>query len=117
MKMLAFLMFVLAVSPATFAQSTADMKDDASTEHGVSDKAMNIAYANLMTVLNEEGKKRLKEAQRAWIAYRDAQAGFDSHHLSGGTMEGLEQIGALNLLTQERTKRLVEDCARFKGMY
>lgn len=29
-------------------------------------------------------------------------------------MEGLERIGALNILTQERTKRLREDFARFK---
>lgn len=93
------------------------MKSDASRAYGVSDKAMNAAYTQLMGVLNEEGKKRLKEAQRAWIAYRDAQAGFDSHHLAGGTMEGLERTGALNLLTQERTKRLREDFARFKDMY
>ncbi len=93
------------------------MKQDAGRAYDVSDKVMNDAYRNLMGVLNAEGKKRLKKAQRAWIAYRDAQAGFDSHHLAGGTMEGLERIGALNLLTQERTKRLREDFARFKSMY
>ena len=93
------------------------MKDDASRAYAVSDKAMNTAYAQLMGVLNEEGKMRLKEVQRAWISYRDAQAGFDCHHLAGGKMEGLERIGALNMLTQERTKRLREDFVRFKDMY
>lgn len=116
MKTFAFLTFMLVLSPASFSQTTVEMKADASRAYGVSDKAMNTAYAELMGVLNAEGKKRLKEAQRAWIAYRDAQAGFDSHHLAGGTMEGLEQVGALNLLTQERTKRLREDFARFKEM-
>jgi uncharacterized protein YecT (DUF1311 family) len=114
MKTLAFLTLMLVFAPASFSQTTLEMKEDASRAYGVSDKAMNTAYTELMGILNAEGKKRLKEAQRAWIAYRDAQAGFDCHHLAGGTMEGLEQIGALNLLTQERTKRLREDLARFK---
>ena len=117
MKIFAFLTLLLVFSPASFSQATAEMKEDASRAYGVSDKAMNTAYPQLMGLLNDEGEKRLKEAQRAWIAYRDAQAGFDCHHLAGGTMEGLEQIGAMNMLTQERTKRLREDYARFKVMY
>jgi uncharacterized protein YecT (DUF1311 family) len=64
------------------------MKQDAARVYEVSDKVMNTAYTQLMAVLNDEGKTRLKAAQRAWIVYRDAQAGFDSHHLAGGTMEG-----------------------------
>lgn len=117
MKIFALLAFMLVLAPAAFSQTTVEMKEEASRIYEASDKAMNAAYSQLMGVLNEEGKKRLKEAQRAWIAYRDAQAGFDSHHLAGGTMEGLERTGALNLLTQERTKRLREDFARFKDMY
>ena len=117
MKATSLLMLMLVLAPVSFSQTTVEMKEEASDAYDVSDKAMNAAYTQLMGVLNEEGKKRLKEAQRAWIAYRDAQAGFDSHHLAGGTMEGLERVGSLNLLTQERTKRLREDFARFKDMY
>lgn len=117
MKKFVLTVFLLSLAPAAFSQATVELKEEASQTFEQSDKAMNAAYAQLMGVLNEEGKKRLKEAQRAWIAYRDAQAGFDSHHLAGGTMEGLERTGALNMLTQERTKRLREDFARFKDMY
>lgn len=114
MKKTAVLMIALALAPLSFSQTTGELKQDAARAYAVSDKAMNEAYTQLMAVLNEEGKTRLKTAQRAWIAYRDAQASFDCHHLAGGTMEGLEQTGALNMLTQERTKRLREDCERFK---
>ncbi len=114
MKTIAVLLILAACSPAGFSQTTGEMKAEASRAYEVSDKAMNAAYKQLMAVLNEEGQTRLKAAQRAWIAYRDAQASFDSHHLAGGTMEGLEYTGALNMLTQERTKRLREDLERFR---
>jgi uncharacterized protein YecT (DUF1311 family) len=114
MKVMPVLLVLVAGAASGFSQTTGEMKADASRAYEVSDKAMNEAYKQLMAVLNEEGKTRLKAAQRAWIAYRDAQASFDSHHLAGGTMEGLEYTGSLNMLTQARTKRLREDLARFR---
>ena len=108
------LLVLVAGAASGFSQTTGEMKADASRAYQVSDKAMNEAYKQLMAVLNEEGKTRLKAAQRAWITYRDAQASFDSHHLAGGTMEGLEYTGSLNMLTEARTKRLREDLARFR---
>ena len=116
MKTIPVLLFLVAGSLSGFSQTTGEMKADASRAYDVSDKAMNEAYKQLMAVLNEEGKTRLKAAQRAWIAYRDAQASFDSHHLAGGTMEGLEYIGSLDMLTKERTKRLREDLERFSDL-
>lgn len=106
---------ILAVAaPASVAQSTAEMKYEAAAAYERADKAMNAAYQKLLAVLNDEGKKRLRETQRAWIAFRDAQAGFDSHHFAGGTAEGLERLGSLDQLTRERTKRLLADFERFK---
>jgi uncharacterized protein YecT (DUF1311 family) len=114
---LSILLCLLAITPlATYAQSNAEMKEQAGIILDKSDKAMNQAYQQLLSVLNDEGKKRLRETQRAWIAYRDAQAGFDSHHMAGGTGEGLERLGSLNQLTEERTKRLQEDFKRFDGL-
>lgn len=114
MKMLPVLMFVMLMPVTVSAQSTVEMKEQAGAILEKSDKAMNAAYQQLLKALNDEGKKRLREAQRAWVAFRDAQAGFDSHHLAGGTLEGLEHLGSLNQLTQERTKRLLADFERFK---
>ncbi|RYD37802.1 MAG: DUF1311 domain-containing protein [Verrucomicrobiaceae bacterium] len=109
------MLFLLAFAPLTVhAQSNAEMKEEAGSILDKSDQAMNKAYQQLLSILNDEGKKRLRETQRAWLAYRDAQAGFDSHHMAGGTGEGLERLGSLNMLTGERTKRLQEDYKRFK---
>ena len=106
--------FLTVASPA---QTNAEMKQQAARTYEQADKEMNTAYKKLIGILNDEGRKRLREAQRAWIAYRDAQAGFDSHHFAGGTAEGLERTGSLNLITRERTKRLIADYLRFKDMY
>lgn len=114
MKSIPILLFLAAGTLTAFSQSNAEMKMDASRSFEVADKAMNEAYKQLMAVLSEEGKNRLKVAQRAWITYRDAQSSFVAHQFAGGTMEGLENIGALHMLTEERTKRLKEDYEQFK---
>ena len=117
MKTLALI--ILFMLPATFcqAQSMHEMKDQAHARYKESDKAMNTAYKLLITVLNKEGVKRLKISQRAWITFRDAQAAFDCHHFDGGSAEGLERLGSLDLLTKARTKRLLDDHKHFKDMY
>lgn len=117
LKVIALGAVLLAASgPLVQAQTTTEMKEEAGQTLEKSDKEMNAAYQKLLKILNDEGKKRLQEAQRAWLAYRDTQAGFDSHHFAGGTAEGLERLGSLDQLTRERTKRLNADYARFKEL-
>ena len=107
----------LILRPTTvFSQTTLQMKQQAGKEFDKADAELNKAYKKLLNSLGEEGKKRLVAAQKAWIAFRDAQAKFDCHHLDGGTLEGLEEIGSMTMLTEERTKRLLEDYKRFKEM-
>lgn len=114
MKTLSMLILLAASPLSLHAQTTAEMKEQAAETLAESDQAMNTAYQKLLKILSEEGQKRLRASQRAWVAFRDAQASFDSHHLEGGTAEGLERLGSLNGLTEERTKRLTEDYERFK---
>jgi uncharacterized protein YecT (DUF1311 family) len=80
------------------------------------DKKMNVAYQKLLGILDEEGKSTLREAQRAWVVWRDAEAEFDSHHLAGGKLRPLERWGSLTLSTEARTTRLLDDYKRFKEM-
>lgn len=80
------------------------------------DKKMNVAYQKLLGILDDEGKSTLREAQRAWVVWRDAEAEFDSHHLAGGKLRPLERWGSLTLSTEARTARLLEDYKRFKEM-
>lgn len=42
------------------------------------DEDLNEAYGELMATLDDEGKSRLRSAQRAWIAQRDSEFSFQS---------------------------------------
>lgn len=53
-------------------QSTYGMIDCISQELKVQDGALNAAYRKAMTELTPQEKDRLRAAQRAWIAFRDA---------------------------------------------
>ncbi|MDB5099071.1 MAG: hypothetical protein JWM80_3492 [Cyanobacteria bacterium RYN_339] len=44
--------------------------------YAAADKALNNAYGKLVTKLDATSRKKLLAAQLAWIAFRDAEAGF-----------------------------------------
>jgi uncharacterized protein YecT (DUF1311 family) len=53
-------------------QSTAGMVQCAGAELEVQDRALNAAYRTLIADLTPDQKAALQKAQRAWIAFRDA---------------------------------------------
>ncbi len=53
-------------------ESTLGMMQCAQAETARHDRRLNAAYAKAMTGLNARQKARLQTAERAWIAYRDA---------------------------------------------
>ena len=72
-----------------------------------SDAALNAAYKNLMSVLDERGRERLVEAQRAWLAFRDRDFELRAALRAGQGQEGLlEQIQFMRVLTEERAVEL-----------
>ena len=53
------------------------------------DKELNRVYGELLTILKEPDKNRLKEAQRAWIKFRDAEVEWlwsEAMYGQGGTL-------------------------------
>ena len=69
------------------AQSQAEMNRQAAKDFHKADAELNSAYAALMAKLPDaEGKEKLKESQRAWIAFRDAEAAFVAEQARGGSM-------------------------------
>jgi uncharacterized protein YecT (DUF1311 family) len=54
-------------------QSTLGMMDCAAAETKIQDARLNAAYRKAMAGLTAEQKPRLQAAQRAWIAFRDAE--------------------------------------------
>jgi len=88
--------------------STACMYRFAKADYDKADVELNATYKRLMTQLDDEGKKSLRNAQRAWIAFRDAEAEthIDECGVRGGTNSVLIHTCTLQQLTEERTARL-----------
>ncbi|POZ52607.1 lysozyme inhibitor LprI family protein [Methylovulum psychrotolerans] len=58
------------------AQSTVDIMECQEARYQAADKALNAVYSKAMKTLSDTEKKKLKEAQRAWLKYRDASLDF-----------------------------------------
>jgi len=69
------------------AQTQAGMNAQARAEFERADSERNKTYEALLTKLSDtESKQKLKESQRAWLAFRDAEAAFAADQLRGGSM-------------------------------
>ena len=53
-----------------------------------------------------EGEKRLRAAQRAWIAFRDAQCQLEGVEALGGSMETMIVSGCVASMTERRMAEL-----------
>ena len=104
MKLLVVL-FALLAGPL-FAQSQSEMNIQAQEDAAKADKVLNQVYKKVLASLDEDGVKLLKESQRAWIAFRDAEAKFAEDEARGGSMAPLLYFGAVHRLTEERIKQL-----------
>lgn len=104
------LLFLSAMSPlAVSAQSQQEMNAEAAAEFAKADKELNEVYAKVLGVLDDGSKEKLKKSQRAWVAYRDAEADFSADaEARGGSMWPLVHEGTRARLTKERVKRLKE---------
>ena len=52
--------------------STAGIRTAANKAREKWDKEMNVVYGHLMTLLDKEQQEKMRESQRAWLKYRDA---------------------------------------------
>jgi len=86
------------------AGSTHAMLDCSRAEYAVQDRAMNAAYQRVMATLNARQQAKLRKAQRAWIAWRDAKCeSFQDE--DWGT---LSLVIASACLVDETLRRLIE---------
>ena len=74
------------------------------------DKELNIVYQKIMKTVNPVTKNKLRNAQRAWIKYRDSEI-ENSYYINnpdGGSMGVLFSLCTAAKLTEERTVYLAE---------
>lgn len=107
--MLAMALGVLALS--TSAQETP--RTDSAKVLQAADAELNTVYTNLRSTLPEQGQRELKDAELAWIKYRDEYVRFVRKN-AGTDKEGTASAALLRL-TQERTqelKRIADQCVK-----
>ncbi len=55
---------------------------------------------------NAESKEKLKASQRAWIAFRDAEASFAADQVRGGSLAPVLRYTSMTESTEQRIKQL-----------
>ncbi|WP_217573107.1 lysozyme inhibitor LprI family protein [Mesorhizobium sp. GbtcB19] len=107
---------LLATAPAAFAEDC-DRNDDsqsmmnicADADYQAADAKLNAAYKNVVSRNDQASNKLLQTAQRAWIAFRDAECAYSTADSEGGSIHPMEVSQCLTKLTTERTKQLSSD--------
>ena len=89
------------------ARTQAAMNAQARAEFVKADAELNKAYEALLAKLPDgQGKEKPKQSQRAWLAFRDAEAAFAADQARGGSMAPTIRYETIAELTQERIKQL-----------
>lgn len=92
------------------AADQATMNKCAAAAFKAADSTLNRDYKAITARLGDDaaGKKALVKAQRAWLAYRDAECAFQTNAVAGGSIAPMIQSDCMTALTQARV-------ADFKG--
>lgn len=74
------------------------------------DKELNIVYQKIMKVADAVTKNKLRNAQRAWIKFRDSEIenSYYTNNPNGGSMGILFSLNTAAKLTEERAVQLAE---------
>ena len=92
--------------PCADAQSQAEMNICWGKEYKAADARLNQVYQQFVSKLDEEEKAQLKNAQLAWLKYRDANCDFVADQYKGGTMRPMIAAICLADVTNNRTSEL-----------
>jgi uncharacterized protein YecT (DUF1311 family) len=112
MKMLLLAISTLLVPSFTFAQTQGEMNHTSLIDFQKSDAKLNAVYTKILASLDDNGKEKLKTSERAWLAYREAQAKFEADVVArGGTMAPLIYNECRVVLTDARIKELQKSVA------
>ncbi|WP_434113469.1 lysozyme inhibitor LprI family protein [Paraburkholderia caffeinilytica] len=80
----------------------------AANDYQTSDRKLNETYSALLKKVSPQGGIRLRQAEQAWIAYRDAQCTFLTFQSGGYSAEPQARAQCLTRLTRLQTWLLDE---------
>ena len=98
------------------AQNQMELTNCAYQEWQVADAELNAVYPRVMAILKAQdadldpiqqgGPEALRDAQRAWITFRDKTCEAEGFAMRGGSAEPMVVAGCLRFLTEERIGHL-----------
>jgi uncharacterized protein YecT (DUF1311 family) len=95
-----------AAASVASAQSQAEMNDKEARDYRKADQTMNELYQRLLKAYDPQSKALLIQAQRAWIAFRDADCKLATHASGQGSVFPMLQANCLAGITNQRIKDL-----------
>jgi uncharacterized protein YecT (DUF1311 family) len=106
--MLKRVLLLIAVPVALlYAQTQSEMNAQARAEFERADAELNKTYKTLLARLPDaESKQKLQDSQRAWIAFRDAEASFAADQVRGGSAAPVVRYTSMTESTEQRIKQL-----------
>ena len=100
------------------AEAQQDLNQCAELDWQAADEALNDAYKRAMAEMKDMDANMpedlqgaadaLREAQRAWIPYRDANCTLAGFPMRGGSAEPLLVYGCMTQMTEDRTAELLD---------
>lgn len=107
MKQYLFLALLVCASVFLHAQSQGEMNHQASIDFQKTDKELNETYFRLLPKLNEPAKKKLKETELHWLAYRESQARLEADVIAQGGSMSMQIFNMSRVqITEVRIKEL-----------
>lgn len=92
--------------PCSKAETQAELNICAGKEYKAADVSLNQVYRQLVALLDDQEKTQLKEAQTAWLKYRDTNCEFVADQYKGGTIRPMILGYCLAEVTRNRTTEL-----------
>lgn len=107
------------------AMAQVDLNACAYADWEAADAGLKAAYQQAMALLEDwdanlpeeeqGGAETLREAQRAWITFRDKACEAEGYAMKGGSAEPLLVYGCMRVLTSERTGHLTSMVEAYAG--
>ena len=92
--------------PCAEAQTQADMNICWGNQYKAADAQLNQVYQQLAALLDDDEKLQFKNAENAWLKYRDANCDFVDDQYKGGSMRPMIHAMCLADVTTNRTTEL-----------
>ena len=93
---------------------TSEMRNCSAQEYAAQDGRLNSNYRRLMSALPRESAKSYREAQRAWIEFRDKQCDAEAEIEQPGTLALLIHDSCQIELTAERADWLISEVRKWE---